>query len=165
MYGLGTIINVGAIILGGLLGILFGRFIKERHKDTLCKACGLAVIFIGTAGALKGMLSVVDGKITYGGDFLIITCLALGALVGEIINIEGIFEKFGEYPILILDDVLSELDKSRQRKLIASLNNIQTILTGTNVEKSIMGKKEFKTGNILCHHCGDTDPQSHIRMV
>lgn len=97
MYGLGTVINVGAIVLGGLLGILFGRFIKENHKDALCKACGLAVIFIGTAGALKGMLSVEDGKITYGGDFLIIICLALGALLGEIINIEGGFEKFGSW--------------------------------------------------------------------
>ena len=97
MYGLGTIINVGAIILGGLIGILFGRFIKDRHRDTLCKACGLAVIFIGAAGAFKGMFSVVDGKITYGGDFLIIGCLALGALMGEIINIEGFFEKFGEW--------------------------------------------------------------------
>lgn len=97
MYGLGTIINVGAIILGGIIGILFGRFIGDRHRDSLCKACGLAVIFIGTAGALKGMFSVMDGKIVYGGDFLIIICLALGALVGEIINIEGIFEKFGEW--------------------------------------------------------------------
>ena len=97
MYGLGTIINVGAIILGGLIGILFGRFIGDRHRDSLCKACGLAVMFIGVAGALKGMLSVVDGKITYGGDFLIIISLALGALVGEIINIEGGFEKFGEW--------------------------------------------------------------------
>lgn len=97
MHGLGTIINVGAIILGGLIGILFGRFIGDRHRDSLCKACGLAVIFIGSAGALKGMLSVVDGKITYGGDFLIIISLALGALVGEIINIEGGFEKFGSW--------------------------------------------------------------------
>ena len=97
MYGLGTIINVGAIILGGLIGILFGRFITDMHRDTLCKACGLAVIFIGAAGTFKGMFSVDDGKIVYGGDFLIIGCLALGALVGEIINIEGIFEKFGEW--------------------------------------------------------------------
>ena len=97
MHGLGTIINVGAIILGGLIGILFGRFIGDRHRDSLCKACGLAVIFIGSAGALKGMLSVVDGKITYGGDFLIIISLALGALVGEIINIEGGFEKIGSW--------------------------------------------------------------------
>ena len=97
MYGLGTVINVGAIIVGGLLGILFGRFIGERHREALCKACGLAVIFIGVGGTLKGMLSVVDGKIVYGGDFLIIGCLALGALIGELVNIEGGFERFGEW--------------------------------------------------------------------
>ena len=97
MYGLGTLINVVAIVVGGILGLLFGRFIGERHRDTLCKACGISVIFIGAAGALKGMFSVVDGKIVYGGDFLIIACLALGALVGELINIEGGFEKLGAW--------------------------------------------------------------------
>ena len=69
MYGLGTIINSFAIVVGGLLGMLFGRFIGQRHRDALCKACGLAVIFIGAAGAFKGMFSVVDGDIVYGGDF------------------------------------------------------------------------------------------------
>lgn len=97
MYGLGTLINVAAIVVGGLLGLLFGRFIKDRHRDILGKACGLSVIFIGAAGAFKGMFSVVDGKLTYGGDFLIIGCLALGALIGEIINIEGGFERFGAW--------------------------------------------------------------------
>ena len=97
MHGLGTVINVAAIVLGGLLGVLFGRLIKERHRDTLCKACGLAVIFIGAAGALKSMFSVVDGKLVYGGDFLIIGCLTLGALIGELINIEGGFERFGAW--------------------------------------------------------------------
>ena len=97
MYGLGTIINVVAIVVGGLLGLLFGRFIGQRHRDTLCKACGLSVIFIGVAGTLKGMFSVEDTKLVFGGDFLIIGCLALGAIVGEIINIEGGFERFGAW--------------------------------------------------------------------
>ena len=97
MYGLGTIINVAAIVIGGLLGLICGRFIGDRHRDTLCKACGLSVIFIGAAGTLKGMFSVVDGRIIYGGDFLIIGCLALGALIGELINIEGGFERFGAW--------------------------------------------------------------------
>ncbi len=35
----------------------------------------------------------------------------------------------GEYPVLILDDVLSELDKARQKKLISAVENIQTIFT------------------------------------
>ena len=97
MYGLGTIINVAAIIVGGLLGMLFGRFIGDRHRDMLCKACGLSVMFIGAAGAFRGMFSVIDGKIVYGGDFLIIGCLVLGALVGELINIEGGFERLGAW--------------------------------------------------------------------
>ena len=97
MHGLGTIINTAAIIVGGLLGLIFGRLIKDTHREALCKACGLSVIFIGSAGAFKGMFSVVDGKITYGGDFLIIGCLALGALIGEIIDIEGGFERFGAW--------------------------------------------------------------------
>ena len=61
MHGLGTVINVAAIIVGGILGMLFGNLIKERHRDTLSKACGLSVIFIGAAGAFMGMFSVVDG--------------------------------------------------------------------------------------------------------
>lgn len=97
MHGLGTIINVCAIVLGGLFGMFFGRFASERLRDSLGKACGLSVIFIGAAGALKGMFFIADGKIQYGGDFLIIGSLALGALLGEIINIEGGFARFGEW--------------------------------------------------------------------
>ena len=98
MYGLGTIINTAAIAVGGIIGLIFGKLIKERHRDTLCKTCGVAVLFVGIAGALKGMLSVgADGKIVAGGDLLIVGSLALGALVGEIINIEGGFERFGAW--------------------------------------------------------------------
>ena len=96
MYGLGTVINAAAIVVGGLLGLIFGRFISERYRDTLGKACGVSVIFIGIAGAIKGMFSVgADGKIVSGGDMLIIACLCLGALIGELINIEGGFERLG----------------------------------------------------------------------
>lgn len=52
-------------------------------------------------------------------------------------------ETTGEYPILILDDVFSELDKKRQRMLIKSLEGIQTILTATHIEKAVFGKTPF----------------------
>ncbi|MBQ7847832.1 MAG: DUF554 domain-containing protein [Clostridia bacterium] len=97
MYGLGTLINAAAIVLGGLLGLLCGKFIKERLKDTLAKACGICVLFLGIAGALEGMLSVEDGKVVSSKSLLIIGCLALGALIGELINIEAGFEKFGAW--------------------------------------------------------------------
>ena len=97
MPGTGTLINVAAIIIGGVLGMLFGRKLSERLQDTLCKSCGICVLFIGIAGALEGMLTVTENSVTSGGTMLIIACLALGALIGEAVNIEDRFEAFGEW--------------------------------------------------------------------
>ena len=97
MMGLGTIINVAGIIIGGLLGLFCGRFLKERLQDTLNKVCGVCVLFIGVAGALEGMLSVEEGCIVSGGSMLLIACLALGALLGELLNLEDKFERFGSW--------------------------------------------------------------------
>ena len=98
MYGLGTIINTAAIVVGGILGLLFGKLIKARHQDSLGKACGIAVLFIGIAGALEGIMSLADdGSLVSGRSLLVVISLTLGALVGEIINIEGWFERFGEF--------------------------------------------------------------------
>ena len=43
-------------------------------------------------------------------------------------------EELGEWPVLMLDDVMSELDPSRRRQLIGRLQGIQTIVTCTDVE-------------------------------
>ena len=97
MPGIGTVINAVAILIGGLFGILFGKFLKERHQDTLCKTCGICVLFIGIAGAMEGMLMVNEGAVSSGKAMLVIACLAIGALIGELLNIEGAFERFGKW--------------------------------------------------------------------
>lgn len=97
MVGLGTIINTAAIIVGGILGLLFGKLINERIQDTLKKANGVSVLFIGISGALEGMFSVSEGSIVSGKSMLIVISIALGALVGEAINIEHWLERFGEW--------------------------------------------------------------------
>ena len=50
MIGLGTVINSVSIVIGGLLGVFFGKFFKESQQDALNKACGISVLFIGIAG-------------------------------------------------------------------------------------------------------------------
>ena len=97
MIGLGTIINCGAIVAGGVLGMLFGRFVNERLQDGLTKACGVSTLFIGICGALEKMLKVFLFGLTSEGTTLLVICLALGTLVGEILNIEAGFERFGEW--------------------------------------------------------------------
>lgn len=97
MVGLGTIINTAAILVGGICGALFGRFLSDSAQDTLTKVCGISTLFIGITGALEGMLTVEDGVIVSGGSMLVIGCLAIGAVIGELMNIEGAFERFGEW--------------------------------------------------------------------
>lgn len=97
MYGLGTIINTGAIVAGGLAGILFGRFLKENVQDTLSKCCGVSTLMIGVAGALEKMLTLEKGAISSGGSMLLVLCLTVGGVIGELLNLEGAFECFGRW--------------------------------------------------------------------
>ena len=82
--GLGTLINVAGIIIGGLLGLFSGKFLTEKIQRTLQDACALAVIFLGADGALKNLDTM-----------LLIASLICGGLIGEIIDIDGKFERLG----------------------------------------------------------------------
>ena len=91
----GAIINTAAIVAGGLCGHLFGKLLKDRHQETLTMACGVGTLFLSIAGAMNYMLH--NDLLPGGGSMLIIACLALGGLIGEILNIENWFEQFGEW--------------------------------------------------------------------
>lgn len=95
MPGLGTIINVIGILLGGVLGLLFGRRLGQRVQDTLMAACGVCVLFLGIGGAMEQMLSVTEGKLVSGGTMMMIGSIALGALLGELLDLDGKMERFG----------------------------------------------------------------------
>ena len=97
MPGMGTIINTLAIVAGGCFGVLFGRFLHDSAQNTLTKVCGVSTLFIAITGALEQMLRVENGAIVSSGSMLMIGCLALGGLVGELLNIEQGFEHFGQW--------------------------------------------------------------------
>lgn len=59
------------------------------------------------------------------------------ALSAKLAEIDLIYEKTGEFPVLLLDDVFSELDKNRQNYLLESIEDIQVILTCTGIEDII----------------------------
>ena len=97
MTGLGTIINSAAIVAGGLIGLFTGKLFKRDQQDALNKACGISVLFIAVAGAMQGMLQIDGGKILSGKSMLVVLCLAVGTVVGELAGIEKGFERFGEW--------------------------------------------------------------------
>lgn len=97
MIGVGTLVNTVSILLGGLFGILFGNFLKERHQETLTMASGVSVLFIGIAGAMPYMLDLGESGLPHDGTLVMVACLAFGGLLGEILDIERRTIDFGEW--------------------------------------------------------------------
>lgn len=95
MRGMGTVINVAAVVLGGLIGLLFGKRLKVQFQETLIGAIGVCVIFIGIAGAMEEMLTVQGAALQSGGTMVLIGSMALGSVIGELLDLEGLLERFG----------------------------------------------------------------------
>jgi len=91
MKGLGTLMNAGLIILGGLAGIFLKKGMHERMEETLLKANGIAVMFLGMQGALANMNTAENGTI------MMILSLCIGSVIGEMIDLDGKMERFGEW--------------------------------------------------------------------
>lgn len=65
------------------------------------------------------------------------------ALSLKLAEIELVRKVAGDAPLLLLDDVLSELDSSRQNYLLNSIGDIQTIITCTGLEEFVRNRFEI----------------------
>lgn len=97
MFGLGTILNIFAIVCGGVLGTFFGKHLSKENQNALISACGLCTLFIGIAGCLEQMLKVEGTHLSSSGFMVIILSYAIGTLIGTISKLEEKIEKFGEF--------------------------------------------------------------------
>ncbi len=98
MPGLGTIINAGAVFFGSLVGLLMRKGISERFKETIFHILGVSTLLIGISGVLAAMFRVKpDGGLDRQDMLLLILCLVIGGVLGELINIEKRFESLGQF--------------------------------------------------------------------
>ena len=90
---LGTIVNTGTIVAGSVLGSLLRKGVKEEYQGALFNAMGLAATALGVNSIVSNM-----PKSNY--PVLFIVSLALGSLIGTILNLDGKFHtlagKFGQ---------------------------------------------------------------------
>ena len=74
------------------------------------------------------------------------------ALSLKLSEIELVKQAARDTPVLLLDDVLSELDKHRQNYLLDSINDIQTLITCTGVEDFV--NHRFSINKVFHVHNG-----------
>lgn len=82
----GTVVNCSTIVIGCIIGMLFKGKMSEEVSNTVMHGVSLCVIYIGISGAIKG-----------GNTLQIIICIAIGALIGEIIDIDKRLIKLGDF--------------------------------------------------------------------
>lgn len=97
MVGLGTIINVVAVVIGATVGILLHKFIPSRLQNTVMSGIGLSVCFVGISGVISKMLVVQNGVFSTKDTMLMVASLVIGAFIGELLNIEKQLERFGDF--------------------------------------------------------------------
>ena len=86
-----TVINALAIVAGSALGLAVGRFISEKIHDTMLKSLALCVLLIAISGIVK-----VTPALSAQSTLVIIFSLALGALIGEVIDIDARLQRLGD---------------------------------------------------------------------
>ncbi len=82
----GTLVNVGAVIAGSLIGLMINRRLNPRFTNTVFQAIGLFTVFLGISMALKTE-----------NILLIIFSLVLGAITGELMRIDKGIERFSDF--------------------------------------------------------------------
>lgn len=97
MHGIGTLVNCAAIIVGSGIGIAVKGGLPKRFQDTIMHGVALAVMFIGIGGALSGLLKVFDGGIDTQNTMLMVLSMVLGAVLGELLNLDAKLNKLGEW--------------------------------------------------------------------
>jgi len=138
---MGTIVNVIAILAGGALGLIFRRRFPERVARTAMQLMGLFTLLVGIKMALPSEDLI-----------LVLISLALGAMVGEWIDIEGRLDKFGGW----LERRLKMTEDSPAKGFIyaslvfcvGSMAIVGSIADGVNGDHSILFTKSMMDGII-----------------
>ncbi len=136
-------INNCNFIKGDIKGEIFDILKKNRKNDLNKKFCTLGIhrddfnVFLNDKS--------IFNYSSQGQQRSCVISIKLGV-------VEMIKETLGEYPILLLDDILSELDKNRKNFILNFIDNIQTFITGTELSESIFNSHKVfnvNSGKIL----------------
>jgi uncharacterized membrane protein YqgA involved in biofilm formation len=83
---IGTLVNAGAVIVGGAVGMMFNKSMPDRFKTIYFQAVGLFTIAMGI-GMVYNMQNIL----------IVVSSVAVGALLGEWMNIERAVDRLSEY--------------------------------------------------------------------
>jgi len=136
---IGTLINAGAVIAGGTLGLLLKKNMPERITTIYFQAIGLFTMAIGISMVYK-MQHIL----------IVVSSLAVGSLIGEWLNLEGGAERLSIYfkrKLRIGSEKFSEgLTTAFLMFCIGSMTILGSIQEGTGGSPNLLMTKSLMDG-------------------
>jgi uncharacterized protein len=96
MRGIGTLLNVSALLAGTVAGVLIGRRLPDRLRETVMAGMGLFGLALGTREALSAFGSELSGAVGPAAPLLVLGAMVAGAVVGELLDLEARLERLGQ---------------------------------------------------------------------
>jgi uncharacterized protein len=96
MPGLGTLINIAAILIGSTVGVLVGHRFPERTRVSVTDALGLVVLVVGAMNLFALADSDYREAVTEAGTLLVVLfSILIGGIIGSLLRIEYRLELIG----------------------------------------------------------------------
>lgn len=96
--GLGTTINVVAILVGATVGVLIGHRLKQRTSDVVTDSLGLVTLVLGALNVVALMDEAFVDAVGGGGTLLVVLAsLLVGGITGSLLRLEQRLEGFGAF--------------------------------------------------------------------
>ena len=145
---LGTIVNTSTILAGSVIGSVFKKGLKEKHQNALFTAMGLAAAGLGINAVVQNM-----PKSNY--PVLFIVSLALGGLLGSVLNLEERFQRLADrFSVGQLSKGLSTGILLFCIGTLSILGPIQSALYGDNTYLLTNATLDFVTSMVLASTYG-----------
>lgn len=92
---LGTIVNVLAIIVGTIIGLIFRKWIKKEICEAVLKAVGVSMIIISMLSIINNAIVIDNNEISTRFELLILLCIVIGTVIGELLKLDDFITNLG----------------------------------------------------------------------
>lgn len=134
---LGTLVNAGAIVIGGAIGLLLKKGLPKKMADTLMIGLGLCTLYIGISGCLEGENTLV-----------LIVSMVIGTILGEAIDLDDKINRLGKFLERKFGGKKSEANGTTEAEVSEGGKTGDSTVTATQVQKVSLAEG-FVTSSLL----------------
>jgi uncharacterized membrane protein YqgA involved in biofilm formation len=134
VIGLGTAINVVAILIGSAIGVALGSRLPERVREVVTDGLGLVTLLVAALSAAAVLDPALSEAVGSGGVLIVLGAVLIGGIIGSLLRVEERLESLGE--------TIRDLALRRRRRRSASGSDSGSSSTGADAAAAGPGRTD-----------------------